>query len=346
LAAGAPPPTHELLFASSPGKLMGIVGGDETAAPPPSPPPLPPCPLSDVCTTGPCSITDGGSCATSPNFPSDYPADEGCTIYNMPQVGLEVLAFDVEGDNYPYYDYDGDGDPTNDCPNDYLVVNGVKYCGSSGPAGAAPSDGTMTWVSDWADTRPGWKVCWAAQPPSPPPTPLAALQLIIEQSRGLLAGPVFSELQMCGVVVYLHSDPGTVPFAVSPECACFVTTESQIDNIIYTVTLVVDTFNAAGLAAFVNDPDNEAEVVHSEALTRLTSLTSEWTTDTGTIKIVSVRAAVAAVPSTFGDEGGSGSGDHGSGDDGSVRRQLGRHYRQALKGEEYAGRRNRAARRV
>uniref|UniRef100_A0A6V2XPR5 Uncharacterized protein n=1 Tax=Emiliania huxleyi TaxID=2903 RepID=A0A6V2XPR5_EMIHU len=48
----------------------------------------PACPLGDVCTTGPCLITDGGSCATSPDFPNDYPnlrrglhhlRPEGCT---------------------------------------------------------------------------------------------------------------------------------------------------------------------------------------------------------------------------------------------------------------------------
>ena len=50
--------------------------------PPPSLPPWPPCPLGDVCATGPCLFIDGGSYATSPNYPNDYPTDEGCTIYN------------------------------------------------------------------------------------------------------------------------------------------------------------------------------------------------------------------------------------------------------------------------
>ena len=116
-------------------------------------------PVGDVCATDPCLITDGGSCATSPNYPNDYPNLEGCTIHNLPPVALDVIAFDVEGDPYSYYDGDGDGDPTNDCPFDYLVVNGVKYCGTSGPAGAragvVPSDGTMTWVSDSGVTESG-----------------------------------------------------------------------------------------------------------------------------------------------------------------------------------------------
>jgi len=113
-------------------------------------------------------ITDGGSCATSPEFPNDYPNLEGCNITGLPPVALDVIAFDVEGDEYSYYDYDGDGDPTNDCPFAHLVVNGVKYCGTSGPAGVVPSDGTMTWVSDGEVTRPGWK---ARAPPSASPAP-------------------------------------------------------------------------------------------------------------------------------------------------------------------------------
>ena len=57
-------------------------------------------------------ITDGGSCTTSPDFPNDYPLGEGCTIYSLPLVALDVVAFDVE-DHY-------------DCLYDYLTVNGVK----------------------------------------------------------------------------------------------------------------------------------------------------------------------------------------------------------------------------
>ena len=135
------------------------LGAPSAPPSPPAPPPpsLPSCPLGDVCVTGPCLITDGGSCATSPDFPNDYPVDEGCTIYSLPPVGLDVIAFDVEGDSNTGTDYDGDGDPANDCPFDYLIVNGVKYCGTSGPAGVVPSNGTMTWVSDGEVTESGWK---------------------------------------------------------------------------------------------------------------------------------------------------------------------------------------------
>ena len=172
--------------------------------------PTPPCPLGEVCATGLCSITNGGACATSPNFPDTYPPFEGCTIYNLPPVGLNVIAFDVEGGDpaggsapngipsksvAPGHDQTLSGHgrklshcesqglcgycpecPTCDgttcetccesdtpegpeCPYDYLIVNDVRYCGTSGPAGIVPSDGTITWVSDFIVTRPGWKVC-------------------------------------------------------------------------------------------------------------------------------------------------------------------------------------------
>ncbi|EOD11513.1 hypothetical protein EMIHUDRAFT_257383, partial [Emiliania huxleyi CCMP1516] len=96
-------------------------------------------------TNGLCLITDGGSCATSPNFPNDYPNLKGCTLYGLPQAGLDVIAFDVEVPNGA------------NCIWDYLVVDGVRYCGTSGPAGVVPSDGTMTWVSDGSVTESGWK---------------------------------------------------------------------------------------------------------------------------------------------------------------------------------------------
>ena len=103
--------------------------------------------------TEPCSLTDGGSCATSSNYPGDYGSDEECTIKGVPPAGLEVVAFDVEPD-------DTDGG----CSHDYLTVNGVKYCGTSGPQGVVPEDGVIEWKSDGTfpgvgSERPGsvWK---------------------------------------------------------------------------------------------------------------------------------------------------------------------------------------------
>ena len=58
-------------------------------------------------------------------------------------VGLEVVAFDVEPDSL--------------CDYDYLTVNGVKYCGTSGPQGVVPEDGVIEWTSDDGVVRSGWK---------------------------------------------------------------------------------------------------------------------------------------------------------------------------------------------
>ena len=163
------------------------------------PPPLLP---GGYTLTGPCSITDGGSCATSPNYPESYGGNERCTITGVPRVVLEVVAFDVQGDYYSYHsysDYDRDGDSTNDCSYDYLTVNGERYCGTSGPEGVVVEDGVIEWVSHYDHVASGWKarprfsrrplalimpppccqICWAtgppASPPSPPPPPLAPL---------------------------------------------------------------------------------------------------------------------------------------------------------------------------
>ena len=93
--------------------------------------------------TGPCSLTDGGSCAASPNYPSYYGYNAECTIYGVPLVGLEVVAFDVEAHI--------------NCRWDYLTVSGKKYCGSRGPEGVVVEDGIIEWVSDSGVVRSGWK---------------------------------------------------------------------------------------------------------------------------------------------------------------------------------------------
>jgi len=116
--------------------------------------------------TGPCSITDGGSCATSPNYPESYGNSEECIITGVPAVGLEVLAFDVEGFS----------------ESDYLTVRGKRYCGSRGPEGVVVEDGVIEWVSDSGVVKSGWK----ARLLSPPvcltsllrPPPLLLLDLL------------------------------------------------------------------------------------------------------------------------------------------------------------------------
>jgi len=156
---------------------------------------LPGASAQAVQVTGPCSLTDGELCAASPNYPNSYGINEECTISGVPPVGLEMAAFDV--------DYEGNGDPTDECRYDYLTVNGKKYCGTSGPEGVVAEDGVIEWVSDDDTVKSGWKalspaarlsrlpycpslmppppsaaqICWPIRPPSlpqPSPTPICA----------------------------------------------------------------------------------------------------------------------------------------------------------------------------
>ena len=112
---------------------------------------LPGASAQAVQVTSPCSLTDGGSCATSPNYPNDYGSNEACTISGVPPVELETVAFDVEALG---------------CRYDYLTVNGVKYCGTSGPSGAVAEDGVIKWESDGSTVKSGWKARpWSLSPP-------------------------------------------------------------------------------------------------------------------------------------------------------------------------------------
>ena len=100
---------------------------------------------------GPCEITDGGACATSPNYPKSYGINGSCTIFNVPAAPLDVLWFDVS--------------QATPC-SDYLTVNGTQFCGNSGPAGMVAVDGIIAWNSDSsAGENHRWKVCWAALSP-------------------------------------------------------------------------------------------------------------------------------------------------------------------------------------
>jgi hypothetical protein len=109
---------------------------------------------------GPCRLTNGGSCATSPGHPAfAYRNNERCTISNVPPFPLQVVRFEVEF--YP------------SCSFDALSVGEQKFCGDVGPDQVVAVDGTIVWFTDDSVTRTGWEICWPSPtPPSPqPPTP-------------------------------------------------------------------------------------------------------------------------------------------------------------------------------
>ena len=91
--------------------------------------------------------------------------EEGCGNWGLPTAAEE----DCRKWCWSSTDYDGNGDPTDDCPYDYLTVNGKKYCGTSGPDGVA-SDGTIIWTAksdSWCANEgscEGWQLCWECPP--------------------------------------------------------------------------------------------------------------------------------------------------------------------------------------
>ena len=82
----------------------------------------------------------------------------------MPEVLLDVPTF-----NLASYQVNPDA-PEKGCESngwvDYVLVNGVKYCGTTGPTVVA-SNGTITWKADldtnggqYENENTGWKICW------------------------------------------------------------------------------------------------------------------------------------------------------------------------------------------
>jgi len=105
-------------------------------------------PPIDAPGAGAWSVTEGacavdGNCVTSPNFPSPYADNQGCSISVQANgQAISVEDFQTEG-NY-----------------DILFVNGEAFSGSNGPAGKYPSTGVpITWTSDYSVTSAGWKIC-------------------------------------------------------------------------------------------------------------------------------------------------------------------------------------------
>jgi hypothetical protein len=101
--------------------------------------------------SGACTVSNSGTCFRSPNFPSNYDINQQCTITVAASqaVTLSVTAFHLE--EHP------------SCGWDFLTVNGVRYCGTTGPDGVlvAP-DGNITFTSDYIVTSLGFEICGGA----------------------------------------------------------------------------------------------------------------------------------------------------------------------------------------
>ena len=172
----------------------------DTMIPPSSPPapPLPPAPPAPPplellmaqnpgpFVIGPCSLTRGGVCASSPRFPAEYSHGNECIIANVAAVPLTALAFNVEGpiaddDLFHWNHYgieDQWGEPGAGCVYDYLTIDGVKFCGSTSPDGIVANKSVIRWRADKSNEGSsgkgtlGWEICWSSDvPPAPPPAP-------------------------------------------------------------------------------------------------------------------------------------------------------------------------------
>jgi hypothetical protein len=93
--------------------------------------------------TGPCVVTDGGACVSSPNHPADYGSGESCSITVATGVELNVESFATE-DGY-----------------DFLTVNGVQYSGRELEQNRVLTEisGPVAWSSDYSVVAGGWKLC-------------------------------------------------------------------------------------------------------------------------------------------------------------------------------------------
>ena len=108
-----------------------------------------------LATTGPCQVV--GDCIRTSGYPTPgYQVNEVCVISGVPPTPIVVNAFNVEA---------------HECQYDYLMIDGARFCGTSGPQGVRVSGGMMTWVSDNEYPDAGWELCWPAAPPRSPPAP-------------------------------------------------------------------------------------------------------------------------------------------------------------------------------
>ena len=99
--------------------------------------------------SGPCSTSEQGTCVQSPNYPSDYGANEGCEISASAAGSLRTEAFSTEAEY------------------DKITIGAETYSGTTGPAGLLPDAASMQWSADGSVQSSGWKICVDAPDFSP-----------------------------------------------------------------------------------------------------------------------------------------------------------------------------------
>ena len=134
--------------------LLAAVGA-AAANPPPSVQQDPPIQLDDApaaarsdLTCGSHTLTEGSYTISSPNHPSNYDNNYDCTYDLTAEAGvssfyIECSAFDVE------LQYT--------CAYDWLKIDSVKFCGSSGPAVSQAGPMTIEFHTDYSIVRAGFQ---------------------------------------------------------------------------------------------------------------------------------------------------------------------------------------------
>ena len=149
-------PNLETCLCARGAQCCGCGGGTTDGVPTPAPTstvaPTPQQKFEVV--SGDC-IADG-YCFQSPEYPSSYDDNQRCTIRAKTNGELRIEYFDVEFES--------------SCGWDALVIDGISYCGTTGPDGLILSpDSSLEFSSDYAATAGGFKICMEDVGPSPMP---------------------------------------------------------------------------------------------------------------------------------------------------------------------------------
>lgn len=105
--------------------------------------------------SGPCTVTGGGACFRSANYPNSYGPNEHCAITVFGAGFVRATTFET-GALWP-----GSDGVTSD---DHVTINGMQYAGGGqglATVGVSVRDGeTIAWQSDFHDRgQQGFEIC-------------------------------------------------------------------------------------------------------------------------------------------------------------------------------------------
>jgi hypothetical protein len=151
---------------------------------------------------GQCTLD--GTCVQSANYPETYGPNQECTIEISEANAAPIVVEKFKTQRNA----------------DYLVVNGVKYSGRSGPHGVIPT-GSITWSSDSRRQKKGWRLCMPDSRAPLPPTRL--LEEVAEHGDPALA------LTASGASRRAAGAGGPAPPADPPEVEAEADLEADVE---------------------------------------------------------------------------------------------------------------------